>query len=156
MHVESSNDAYAPLAAEWPEPDRAERAQSWREWIAGSDRVDLVAEVDGAIVGFISGGRNRVEGVEAALEIYVIHVLPAHRGRDVGGQLWARACALLRGPELRSLVVDTFAELRCCRFYERRGGQVATRSAGRFHGGAVTDVVYRWPDGVASLPAEDP
>lgn len=152
VHVESSDEAYAPLAGHWPASDAVERAQRWREWIAGDDRVDLVAEVDGEIVGFVSGGRSRVEGVAADREIYVIHVLSAHRGSGVGAQLWARACPLLRGPALRSLVVETFAELRCCSFYERRGGTVASRRADLFHGGPVTEVAYLWPAGVASEP----
>ena len=156
VHVESSDDAYAPLAKHWPVADRVARAQAWREWLAGEDRVDLVAEIDGEIVGFISGGKSRVEGVAAEREIYVIHVLPTHRGRRVGAQLWARACPLLRGPTLRSLVVETFAELRCNSFYARRGGTIALRRAELFHGGPVTEVAYLWPDGVASLPAEDP
>jgi GNAT superfamily N-acetyltransferase len=151
VHIASSNDAYAPLAKEWQAPDLAERTRFWGSVLSAprDDRADLVASHEDAIIGFISGGPRRENDVDAELEIYVIHILPEHRGRGVGGALWADACARLRGPTLRSMLVETFAELRCCAFYERRGGQIAAREAEDFHGGAVTRLVYRWAQGRA-------
>lgn len=152
VHIESSTDAYAPLAKAWPVPDLEKRARWWAELLtnAGDDRADLVAVRDGVVVGFISGGPTRESKVDATLEIYVVHVLPNERGTGVGSALWRDACARLRGPTLRSMIVDTFAELRCCDFYEARGGVVAHRERELFHGGEPTGVIYRWPDGVPS------
>jgi L-amino acid N-acyltransferase YncA len=151
VHVESSEDAYAPLAKDWPAPDREAKARWWAQLLAGAgdDRVDLVAERSGELVGFISGGPRRDNDVLADLEIYVIHVLPQHRGTGVGSQLWREACDQLRGAELRSMIVDTFAELRCCSFYRAHGGVEARRVAEPFHGATVTGLVYRWERGAS-------
>jgi ribosomal protein S18 acetylase RimI-like enzyme len=51
-----------------------------------------VAEEDGAVAGFIGAGRGRRDDVAAEVEVYVIHVLPEHRGNGVGGKLWTAAC----------------------------------------------------------------
>ncbi|MEM7153645.1 MAG: GNAT family N-acetyltransferase [Myxococcota bacterium] len=151
VHVESSDDAYAPLAAVWDAPDVAKRTADWREWLTAvqgnPQRVDLVAERAGEIIGFITVGRPRRKELGTELEVYVIHVLPEHRGAGVGARLWTEACDALRGDELRSMYVATLAELRCCSFYEARGGVLAEREPEDFHGGAVTSVVYTWATG---------
>lgn len=154
VHVASSEDAYAPLAKEWNAPEAAERARMWAGWLtsAQSDpsRIDLVAVEDSEVVAFVTAGPSRRDDVSADVEVYVIHVLPTQRGRGVGGRLWTEACARSRGESLRSVYVETFAELRCCSFYEARGGETTMRARGKFNGGDVTRVVYLWRAGKAS------
>jgi GNAT superfamily N-acetyltransferase len=153
VHVESSEEAYAPLAKEWPPQDLAASTARWSSWL-GSDpdpnRVDLVLELDGAVVAFVSGGSARRQGIPADVEIRVIHVLPQHRGKGFGDQLWSAATKALRGPDLRAMYLATLGELRCCSFYDAHGGEVVRRSPRDFHGSTVTDVVYVWPHGRSS------
>ena len=148
VHVESSEEAYAPLARDWTTPDRNERARWWAELLtrhaADAEQFVLVAEVGGEVVGFLGAGPSRRPDLNAEVEIYVIHVLGSHRGNGVGGALWRAACSRLRGSALRSMLVHTFGELRCCSFYEARGGEVVETKPGEYHGGSVTDVVYCW------------
>ncbi len=155
VHIASSDDVYAPLAAEWRAVDPDERAARWARSLDEEHRFVLVAEdADGAVIGFVTGGPARRTEADAPLEIYAIHVLPAHRGRGAGDALWSAACRDLRGPELSALYVDTLAELRACSFYERHGGKVVERRVTTFHGAARTHVTYRWAHGVAAaLPA---
>jgi GNAT superfamily N-acetyltransferase len=154
VHIQSSEDAYAPLAKAWPAPDFADREAQWRTRFqtesGDANRVDLVAELDGCVVGFASAGSARRANESAEVEVYVIHALPAHRGNGIGRLLWKEACGRVRGKELRAMYVDTLGELRCCSFYEAHGGQVAQRHPREFHGGAVTEVVYIWPPGHSS------
>jgi ribosomal protein S18 acetylase RimI-like enzyme len=152
VHVASRDDAYAPLAVSWPTDNASERTAMWLEILRKQDEYPLVlvAELDGTVVGFVSGGSARRTEPGSELEIYVIHVHPAHRGRALGADLWSAACHALRGPALASMYVDTLAELRCCSFYERRGGHVAERRPIRFHGARRTHVTYRWASGAPS------
>jgi GNAT superfamily N-acetyltransferase len=152
VHIASSDDAYAPLALAWPVADASARAAMWAESLRDhAERpLVLVAQHDGAVVGFVGGGPARRKEAGAELEIYVIHVHPAHRGRAVGAALWRSACAELRGPGLAAMYVDTLAELRCCSFYERHGGQLVDRRPTDFHGATRTHVTYRWARGAPS------
>lgn len=154
VHIESSRHAYAPLAKEWPTPDWEARRTQWASLLVASQtdtkRADFVAELNEGVVAFIDAGPARRKDVGAEVEIYVIHVLPEHRGKGLGSELWRAATKRLRGESLRAMYVNTLAELRCCAFYEARGGKVASRSPRVFHGGAVTDVVYLWPTGSSS------
>ena len=151
VHLVSSRDSYRPLAREWTELDPARGVEQWtaRAYEAQHDpqRVCLVAESDAAIIAFVSGGPPRRSEVGAEHEVYVIHVLPNHRGRGVGGALWSRACDSLRGEQLRPLYLDTLAQLDCCAFYEARGGLEVSREPGEFKGGSVTWLAYLWEQG---------
>ncbi|MEY4548086.1 MAG: hypothetical protein RL685_4281 [Pseudomonadota bacterium] len=156
IHVESTNDAYAPLAKTWPAVDIEQRRAHWVQWLqegqaSGGRRVEVVAALDGEVVGFSSGGLARDSTPGAEVELYVIHVLPRHRGAGVGAALWSVVCQRLRGPALHSMYVSTLAELRCCAFYERHGGRVASRRPRSFHGAERTEVIYFWPAGSAHL-----
>jgi ribosomal protein S18 acetylase RimI-like enzyme len=154
VHVASSADSYRPLAREWKALDEEEQARKWGGSLTAArddrTRVDRVGEVDGEVVGFVTAGPARRDDLEMDLEVYVIHVLPTHRGRGIGGRLWSAACGEVRGTDLRSLYLATYAELRCCSFYEARGGERVESKHGVYQGGEVTRVVYRWARGQSS------
>ncbi len=151
VHIASSDDTYAPLAAQWQTDDPDERTARWARSLGEENRLVVVAEgADGAVIGFATGGPARRKEPDAALEIYAIHVHPGSRSRGVGDALWNAACRDLRGSQLAALYVDTLAELRACSFYERHGGKVVERGATTFHGAQRTHVTYRWALGVRS------
>jgi ribosomal protein S18 acetylase RimI-like enzyme len=160
VHIESTREAYAPLAKVWPEPDWDGKKKFWEGRLAPCPtdprRVDLVAEAQGRVVGFISGGEARQAGIGVEVEIYVIHVLPEHRGTGIGARLWSEACRRIRGESLCAMYVATLAELRCGSFYEHRGGVSARRSARMFHGAPATDVIYIWGKGCSheAMPSD--
>jgi ribosomal protein S18 acetylase RimI-like enzyme len=147
VHNASADESLAPLARDWPEPNLARRTEQWATSLKAAGRLDLVATVENQVVGFIGGGPPRQQKVTGAVEIYVVHVLPVHRCAGIGGKLWDLACTTLRGPALAPLYLETLAELPCCAFYDARGGEVLTRAAGSFFGGAVTHLSYYWPAG---------
>jgi ribosomal protein S18 acetylase RimI-like enzyme len=151
IHIASSDDAYAPLAAEWHPADPAKRAAVWAKTLAeaGAALVLLAEDTDGTVIGFVSGGKARRTEPATELELHVIHVHPEHRGQGVGDALWSAACGEVRGSELTAMFVDTLAELRCCSFYERHGGELIERRPVSFQGAERTHVTYRWAHGVS-------
>lgn len=102
----------------------------------------LVAEEDGAVVGFASCGESRDAPGEG--ELYAIYALPEAWGSGAGPALMTAALAALRtGFETASLwVLEDNPRAR--RFYEREGW---TRDGGRreeeFLGVQVAEVRYR-------------
>jgi ribosomal protein S18 acetylase RimI-like enzyme len=148
VHIESSEHAYAPLAGAWPKVDVGKRTERWRRYLAseaGPGRCAFVASIGGGVVGFIQAGPARRADAGAAVEVFVIHVLPVSRGQGVGNALWQAACSSVRGPELMSMYVDTLAELPCCAFYEAHGGLRTEQRPIEYHGAARTHVTYVWP-----------
>lgn len=94
---------------------------------AGGPFTTLVADLDGAVVGFTTvgpyrNGQNSEDLDPAYGEILAIYVEPARWRTGVGSALLARGCAELtaRGfAEARLWVLDDNARAR--RFYERAG-----------------------------------
>jgi len=154
VHIESTEDAYAPLARVWPAPDWNAKRAHWTACLSetkkGMNRVGLVADVNVSVVAFVVAGPARQRECGGDCEIYVIHVLPQCRGAGFGGRLWNEVCKRIRGEDLRSMYVATLGELRCCSFYEARGGKIASRGPRIFYGAEVTEVVYVWPTGASS------
>jgi ribosomal protein S18 acetylase RimI-like enzyme len=150
VHIASSDEAYAPLAAEWSRANIEARTARWATILAkeGPELVMVAEDGTGGIIGFVGGGPARRPEPAAEVEIYVLHVHPGLRGRGVGGALWEIACSELRGRSLLATYVDTLAELRCCSFYERRGGGIIERRTTDFHGASRTHVTYQWARGV--------
>lgn len=147
VHITSADHSLAPLARQWPAADLSRRTLQWATSLQSAGRVDLVAVLEDRVVGFIGGGPPRQGDIPGAVELYVVHVLPSHRGAGIGARLWDVACTTLRGPALAPLYLETLAELPCCAFYDVRGGVVLTRRAGTFFGAEVTHLTYFWPEG---------
>lgn len=145
-HIDSAQNAYAPLAKAWTRPDHDQRARQWAQWLNAPTSIALVATVNRQVVGFIRAGGARLPA-GAGLEVSVVHVLPKHRGSGVGGMLWSQACGQLRGAALRSMYVEAFTELPACAFFEARGGLLASTTPDTYHGGPVHRAVYVWPEG---------
>ena len=100
-----------------------ERVTKWEEQLASlaADRVLLVAEENGTIVGF-GGGGPPSHGEEGALQLYVLNVDPTHWGIGAGGAILEAFLAWCVGRRARELVLWVAeGNARARGFYERRG-----------------------------------
>jgi GNAT superfamily N-acetyltransferase len=84
--------------------DEAERELGWREWLT-RDILTCVAEFDGKIVGFISGGalREPIETYDG--ELYAIYLLQSAQGQGIGRQLLQELAGALLGKGFQSMAV---------------------------------------------------
>lgn len=120
VHVATWRATYGHLIAESFFDDDALRRREtmWRAILVGQDsaRRLVVAEVDGAIVGFAHAGSPLGAHPVRGLQLYTLYVLPAHHGSGVGQAL------------LDAVLGDEAAELwvardnpRALGFYRRNG-----------------------------------
>lgn len=128
LHVAGARWAYRGIA-----PDRwldglsvAERADSWRERLAGSAAEGLsvvVAERDGAAVGFVAAGASRdADAGPQTGELHSIYLAPEVVGIGLGHALHGRALADLRAGGFAEATLWVVAgNARARRFYERAG-----------------------------------
>lgn len=120
------------------------RAEQWRGWLADPwHRMHtLVAEEEGAIVGFAHVGPSRDPEVVPELvgELYAVYVLPEAWGRGIGRALMAELLERLRVEGFREAMLWVLEDNpRTRRYYELAGWE--------FDGGvreeAVLDVPVR-------------
>ena len=128
----------------------SERESTWRRVLARHpaqpERVVLVVEEHGTLVGFCSGGPPRDRDLpEGSAEVYAIYVEPVLVGTGLGRILMAHAEEDLasRGYLLAVLwVLDGNARAR--RFYERAGWRTDGASkTEEVEGALATEVRYR-------------
>ncbi|MCU1392384.1 MAG: acetyltransferase, family [Ilumatobacteraceae bacterium] len=110
------------------------------ELVADPNAVLLVAVDDGAVLGF---------GVGAVPTGYIdsLHVLPDHRGRQVGQRLLgalARELSARGCTEISLHVVSGNAGAQ--RFYERLGGELTGTAPADWAPADVVEAHYRWSD----------
>jgi len=106
--------------------DVGQRTATWRQRLAGDQdgRAVLVAELDGAMVGFVLLGPTPDTDHDPATTALVLslHVDPVETGRGVGGVLLAHAVdALARAGFTRGTLWVVSANAGARRFYERAG-----------------------------------
>lgn len=91
IHVQAWQAAYAHIfpATFLAGLDVARRTEAWRQLLAEAIDVTLVAERDGAVVGWISGGLSDDADADGAAEIKAIYIAPAFWHRGIGRSLMA-------------------------------------------------------------------
>ena len=107
----------------------------------------LVAESEGAVVGFCLGGRSRATDDPFRGEVYAIYVLPEYQGSGIGRALLRMAANELVERDLHSMVIWVLREnAPSRRFYERMGGAWVRDEERELDGVRITESAYGWPD----------
>ena len=130
--------------------DPVERAGKWEEELSRDDAYVFVAENEGVICGFISGGILR-DGIDVAAqnydaEIYTLYVLAAAQGRGAGRQLMRALAHSVAQAGLHQLVVWALEKNPWRRFYERLGGKRVAQKMIEIGGAQLSDIAYGWQD----------
>jgi GNAT superfamily N-acetyltransferase len=130
----------AYLAAIQPE-DRAERFKN----VLLSGSLLFVAESEGTIAGFISGGKCRDKlHPEYDGEVYAIYVDPASVKQGVGTKLIRVLEEQLAAEGLTGIVAWMLAGNEAKHFYEGLGGQKIGEDQFKIEGTAYPEIAYGW------------
>ena len=107
----------------------------------------LVAEDEGAVVGFCMGGSSRSPDTRFRGEVYAIYVLPENQSHGVGRALLQTAAKELVDRGLDSMIIWVLRENVSSRsFYERMGGAWVRDEERELEGKRVTESAYGWSD----------
>ena len=107
----------------------------------------LVAEHDGAVVGFCLGGHSRTPDDPFRGEVYAIYVLPEHHGRGIGRALLRAGAKELIERGFPSMIIWVLRENAASRlFYERMGGRHVRDEERELEGVRITESGYGWDD----------
>jgi GNAT superfamily N-acetyltransferase len=125
--------------------NEADRTLRWREQLVGDAEV-YVAEVDGDVVGFITGGpiREPIEGYDA--ELYAIYLLQSAQGRGIGRSLLKALSGSLLRKGLTGMIVWVLEKNPSKHFYEKSNAQLVTSASKNIQigGMTLTEVAYGW------------
>ncbi|MEM8592749.1 MAG: GNAT family N-acetyltransferase [Pseudomonadota bacterium] len=141
VHIASWRDAYRPYlpATYLAEPVARDLGELWTELT--EDDLVLVAEAQGALLGFVA---FRLGAAGGPL-LDNLHVDPARRGLGAGGVLMRAGAAALAARGYQSFwltVIEQNAAAR--RFYKRHGGREGPPFQERLKGNPVTVRKVSW------------
>ena len=126
--------------------DAGRSATMWQRIIAEGTHTVLVAERDGAVVGFAGCGAARDEDVPGAGELYAIYIDPEVYRTGVGSALMTRVLEELAAAGYADAIVWVLeGNHRGRRFYEDWGWQPdgATKDEPNGDASPLTDMRYR-------------
>ena len=109
--------------------------------------ICLVAERDGAVIGFVMGGPREFDTASSEGEVYAIYVRDEHQRGGTGRALLAEAADRLHALGLRGLLIWVLRENAKGRsFYERMGGRAERERPFEIAGAKITETGYVWED----------
>lgn len=147
VHVQSWLTTYKGLVPEeyLASLNEAERIPLWQKWLALDISV-FVAEVDGKIAGFASGGPIREPLAAYDAELYTIYLLEEAQGRGIGKNLLSAVAEALIGKGHMSMLVWVLERNPAVRFYEKTGAERLTSKQIEIGGISLTELALGWPD----------
>jgi GNAT superfamily N-acetyltransferase len=124
------------------------RAAMWASILCDPANRTFVylAEVDGRVVGFASGGPERTGDAEYKGELYAIYLLQSQQGKGIGHKLLQTVGERLAQSGLTTMLVWVLAINPACRFYEACGGQAVRQRPYEFGGKTFDEIGYGWLD----------
>ena len=121
-----------------------ERTVRWREVIK-SDPYIFVAEREGQVIGFISGGAIRETLEKYDAELFAIYLLAEVQGEGIGTALLMELAKRLDEGSFQSMAVWVLEANASRGFYEKSGAIRITAKEIEIGGALLPVAAYAWP-----------
>ena len=147
VHVECWRTTYAGIVPEeyLATLNEAERVLQWREWLT-RDIQTYIADLDGKIVGFISGGAIREPVLSYDAELYAIYLLQSAQRQGIGTDLLHELAGSLLSRGFKSMIVWVLEKNPSKAFYAKSNAELVTAKDIQIGGLTLAEVSYGWPD----------
>jgi SAM-dependent methyltransferase len=151
VHVDSWRATYRGILpdAHLGRFSREARERTWRNILTESARREFVyvaVDATDAIVGFASGGPERVGDPKNRAEIYAIYLLETFQRRGIGRRLCHAVAERLVEAGFDSMVIWVLEKNPARGFYSALGGKVVAEKAIAVDGVSLVEVGYGWED----------
>ena len=147
VHVESWRTTYAGIVPDeyLAALNEADRATMWREQLSNNLEVSL-ANLDGEVVGFITGGpiREPIQSYDA--ELYAIYLLQPAQGQGIGRRFSRNSPHRCEAKASKAWLCGCSSKIPQNISTYRTGAQLLTSKEIEIGGATLTEVAYGWPD----------
>jgi ribosomal protein S18 acetylase RimI-like enzyme len=148
-HVQAWRESYRELIpqATLDALSVEKRAAQWRHTLGNPDRATFVAEDDGAVCGFVSGGGILWSGLSTGSEVSALYLVDAFKRRGIGRTLFHAELTALAGRGFTSAGLWVLSgNVPARRFYEAMGGYADETRIDQRDGFALDETAYVWND----------
>ncbi len=149
IHVDSWRATYRGIVpdAVLDELSYAEHEERWQLRVQpDAESITLVAEDDdGALAGFVIGGKERTGDPVYDAELYAIYLDPSHMRHGTGTLLTRGLARALQAEGFNSLLVWVLAANPARHFYAALGAQYVRAATITIGGAELSECAYGWP-----------
>lgn len=147
VHVQSWRTTYAGIVPDeyLATLNEGERVLLWREWLTRDIQV-YIADLDGEIVGFISGGAIREPVQTYDAELYAIYLLERAQRQGIGTALLKELAESLLSKGFTSMIVWVLEKNSWRNFYVKSSAQIVMTKDIQIGGVKLSEASYGWPD----------
>jgi len=153
VHVASWQTTYSKiLPAPFLEQLAVEpRERYWASLLCSDPRFEplhfmIVAEDNGQIVGFATGGAERSGKYPYMGELYALYLLDSYQRQGIGRRLVAQIASRMAQIEMNSMLVWVLTENPSREFYEHLGGEPVGAQLVTIGGESYEEIGYGWKD----------
>jgi GNAT superfamily N-acetyltransferase len=131
-----------------------EQTRRWAERLGPfRDRnVAVVAEEQGRVVAYASGGAERGGDPDYLGELYAIYILKTHQRRGIGARMVAQIAGRLHERGFETMLVWVLRDNPSRAFYESLGGVYLREQALEMGSVVLAEVAYGWNDISSLIP----
>ena len=147
VHVATWRATYAGIVPQTYLDDLSEAdfTGRWTDWLTRPDILICVAETDGTIIGFASGGPIRKPKANCDAELYAIYLLSEMQHRGVGQKLVAHVEHQLIQHNHKQILAWVLRDNPATLFYAHLGGEIVAEDLIEIGGVTLPELAYAWP-----------
>lgn len=149
VHVASWRAAYPGIVPQsfLNSLDELQFTERWQTWLATKPEVAVyVAEENGLLCGFASGGLLQKPIPSYDGELYALYLLPLSQRRGIGRALFRRTVETLVSRGVENMLLWVLRQNTSTAFYERLGGEQVADDVQEIGGAKLAVVAYGWPN----------
>lgn len=118
----------------------------WTFHNLNEDERIFVAEYEGQIIGFSSGGKNRIDNTNFDGELYAIYILKQFQGKGIGKKLMEEIRNSLKERNYKGMMAWVLESNPAINFYKKLGGKEFERKEIKRGENVFIEVALGWND----------
>lgn len=146
VHVHAWRETYGGMVAqEYLDSLSVEkRTERWVNSLTAGKETIFVAESDGEVVGFVSGGKPQLPELGFDAELYAIYLLKAHQKKGLGKALFQKFHQAMHEQKQFNFYLWVIDRNPAAQFYGRMGGKKGPSKTIAIGGAPVVEDLYAW------------
>lgn len=146
VHVNSWRETYAGIVSEnyLASLSIEKRIPVWTKIVSDREIITFVAELDGEIVGFVSGGPPQEPHHGVQSELAAIYLMKKAQKLEIGKKLFQTFIAEIKARGFKDMYLWVLRENPTANFYKKMGGLFRTSTDIEIGGAKLPEDMYYW------------
>lgn len=151
VHVDTWRSQYAEIVSQdyLDNLSYEKREVMWSRLLSAPEpcwHLFVLKNVNGKVIGFSCGGKNRSDTSQYEGEVYAIYLDKKYQGKGLGKKLMSKTLSQLRADGFKSCSLWVLERNTTRKFYEIMGGKPVGEKMADIGGVQYKEILYGWSD----------